>query len=151
MNTIHAEVSDVIDARPEQVYAVLADYGGAHKAILPQPYFTDLTIEEGGHGAGTVYRLRVNVWGREFKYHHQVSEPEPGRVLVEADMDTTQYSSFTLDPVNGGSQTRVTISAHMPSSAGLLGVMERLFTPSMQRKMFRQELRNLADYLRSKN
>ena len=50
MNQIRAEASGVIDARPEQVYAVLSDYREGHPAIVPERYFKELTFEEGDNG-----------------------------------------------------------------------------------------------------
>src|SRR6266851_1594433 len=109
MSGVQVKYSMVIDARPEELYAVLSDYHVGHPAILPRPPFTDLVVEKGGKGAGTVILSHVKMFGRTTSYHQEVSEPEPGRVLVEKDMDTGQYSKFTLDPLNAGKQTRVTI------------------------------------------
>ena len=149
MSGIQAEYSTVIDARPEEIYAVLSDYRVAHPAILPKPPFTELTVEKGGQGAGTVVMSRVKVFGREMSYHQVVSEPEPGRVLMEKDMDTGQYSSFTLDPLNGGKQTRVTIFCERPLEPGLMGIMQKLTQAQYMRGLFKRELDNLANYLRN--
>lgn len=116
-------------------------------AILPQPYFTELIVEQGGQGAGTMLRTSMNVFGQEFHYHQLVTEPEPGRVLVETDVDTGQWSSFTLEPLNAGSQTRVTINSAFPASPGFKGLMERLFNPIITRRIFAQELSNLNEYV----
>lgn len=148
---IIVEVSDIIKARPEDIYAVLSDYRVGHPAILPKPYFEELTVEQGGQGAGTVYRLRMKVMGQTFHYRHTVSEPEPGRVLVETDLDTGQGSRFTLEPLDSGNQTRVTITAQFPPSPGFKGFMERLINPPLSRRMFRQELRNLEQYILNKS
>jgi hypothetical protein len=151
MSMIRSEASAVIDARPEELYAVVSDYRVGHPAILPKPYFTELTVEKGGQGAGTVIRTRMKVFGREYAFHQAVTEPEPGRVLVETDMDTGQFSSFTFEPLNAGKQTRVTIKAENPASPGIVGLLERLTQPAFNRRLFQQELRNLADYVRRKN
>ena len=149
-NWIHAEAALVIDARPEELYAVVSDYRVGHPAILPKEYFTKgLTVEQGGSGAGTILHSSVSVMGREFPFRQMVTEPEPGRVIVETDLDTGQYSTFTFDALNGGKQTRVTISSEFPLSKGLMGVMERLTKASMARKMFARELQNLAAYVRT--
>ncbi len=150
MSKIHIEQSDIIDAAPETVYAILSDYRVGHPAILPKPYFTELTVEQGGHGAGTVVLTRMKVLGREFVYHQVVSEPEPGRVLLETDTYTGQKTWFTLDPLNGGQQTRCTISSEFPASAGIMGFMERLMQPSVVRRIYKQELQNIAAYVTSK-
>lgn len=150
MNTIHAEASRVIHARPEEIYAVIADYHVGHPAILPKPYFTGLVVEQGGQGAGTVVMTTMNIFGSQYRFHQVVSEPEPGRVLVETDMDTGQFSQFILEPLNGGTQTRVTISSEFPPGPGIRGLVERLTQPAIARHIYRKELNNLAEYLRRK-
>lgn len=54
MSNIHVEVSSIIGASPERVYDIISDYHEGHRAILPPQYFTDMTVIEGGKGAGTV-------------------------------------------------------------------------------------------------
>ena len=144
--TFHVEASAVINARPEALHAIIADYKVAHPAILPKPYFTELTVEQGGFGAGTVVRVAVNMWGQEFRYHQIVSEPEPGRTLVETDLDTGQYTTFTFELVNGN-QTRLTIASEFPSGPGIAGWIQRVTQPFVVRRLYQQELRNIADYV----
>jgi Polyketide cyclase / dehydrase and lipid transport len=147
---IVVNASKVINARPEEIYAILSDYRVGHAAILPKPYFTEMIVEQGGQGAGTILRLKMNVFGQEYTYHQIVTEPEPGRLLVDTDMETGQFSSFTLEPLNGGAQTRVTIHAEFPGKTGIAGWLEKLMQPPITRYIFKKELRNLADYARSK-
>jgi hypothetical protein len=84
MKQIHAEAFAVIAARPEKVYAILADYRVSHPAILPKPYFTEIAVEQGGPGAGTIARARMKVMGMEIAYRLIVSEPQPGRLMQES-------------------------------------------------------------------
>src|SRR5690606_41828658 len=98
MGQYHVEVSRVIAARPQDIYAVLADYHTTHPNILPSQYFKELTVEEGGVGAGTVFRLRMSVMGASREYRMIVSEPEPGRVMVETDSEAGGVPTFTLHP-----------------------------------------------------
>jgi hypothetical protein len=148
MTTLHAEQALVINARAEKLYAVVADYWVGHPAILPKPYFQELVVEKGGVGAGTVVRGSIKVMGKVFPLHHLVSEPELGRVLQESDLDKPgEFTQFRFEPVNGGAQTRVTIATEFVPSPGMMGVLERLTKPGMARKMYRQELNNLAEYI----
>jgi hypothetical protein len=149
MSKIYASASRVINAKPEALYAVIADYKVGHPAILPKPYFTGLEVEKGGVGEGTLMRTKMKVFGREYEYHHLASEPEPGRVLVETDINTGQFSRFTVDPISP-TQTRVTIEAVTPASPGFAGVMEKLVQPIISRRIFKQELQNLAEYVTNK-
>ena len=121
MGQYHVEVSRVIAARPQDIYAVLADYRTTHPNILPSQYFKELTVEEGGVGAGTVFRLRMSVMGASREYRMIVSEPEPGRVMVETDSEAGVVTTFTVDPLANGAQSRVSISltgqtSHSPTT-----------------------------------
>jgi hypothetical protein len=147
MTPIHAEATDIINARPEEVYAVLIDYRMGHPAILPKPYFADLQVEQGGQGSGTIIRVSMNVFGAKRVYREVVSEPEPGRVLMEADPDAGLVTRFIVDSVSGGQQSRVTISTDTEASPGFTGLMERLVNPPVTRHIFKKELRQLDDYL----
>jgi hypothetical protein len=148
-HNIHVEASDVIDARPAEVYAVLSDYHVGHAAILPKPYFADMTVEQGGKGAGTVIRLRMKVFGTERIFREVVSEPEPGKVLVETDEAAGVSTTFTIEPLEGGEKSRVVIATDSRLSPGLRGIMEKLLNPPLMRRLYQQELRNLAEYVRS--
>lgn len=148
MNHIQISCTKLIMARPQQVYAVIRDYEVGHVAILPKPYFQEMIVEEGGQGAGTKTRIKMKVMGQELKFRHEVSEPEPGRILKETDRDTGLGTTFTLEPLAGGTQTRVTITTDTPVQTGLAGLIERLMTPLVLRRIYRQELQNLADYVR---
>jgi hypothetical protein len=80
-----------------------------------------LIVEQGGQGAGTVLRGSVKVFGREYPFHQRISEPEPGRVLRETDIETDQVTGWTLDPLADGAQTRVTIASDFPPAPALWG------------------------------
>jgi hypothetical protein len=138
----------IINARAEKLYAVVADYRVGHLAILPRPFFQELAVEKGGVGAGTIVRGNVKVMGKLYPLHHAISEPEPGRVLQENDLDKAEeHTRFIFEPVNNGAQTRVTIATEFMASPGLVGLMERLTKPGLVHKMYRQELHNLAEYV----
>ena len=149
MSQIHVEVSQVINARAEAVYGVISDYKVGHAAILPKPYFVSLDVEEGGQGAGTVVRAEMKVMGVEQQLHMMVSEPEPGRVMIETDSEAGIVTSFTVDPVGNGEQSRITIVTDSKASPGFKGFMEQLMNPPVTRYIYRKELRQLAEYLHS--
>lgn len=149
-NWIHVEASHIVDARPEDVYAVVSDYRVGHPAILPRQYFTRLDVEKGGQGAGTILRGALKVFGQEYTFHQEVTEPEAGRVIAETDIETGQYTSFTFESLNSGKQTRVTIVSDFPPSRGFTGFMEKFMKPAIIRKIYNAELQQLADYLRAK-
>jgi hypothetical protein len=141
---IHVEVTETINARPEKIYSILADYNIGHPSILPKPYFTYLTVEKGGVGTGTVLRVGMEVFGVKKDYHLTVTEPQPGRVLKEADDEQGVVTHFTVEPVGNGEQSRVTIATDSRSAAGFKGFMERLVNPPVSRRIYKKELGNLA-------
>jgi len=146
MNQLHVEVSEVIEARPEEVYAVFADYRMSHPAILPKPYFAKLIVKEGGKGAGTNVDVHMIIYGMKRVFHQMVSEPEPGRVLVETDAGAGVITTFTVDPIDSGRQSQVTITTISRTSPGLQGLIEKMFQPFVLRRIYKEELRLLADY-----
>lgn len=146
MKTITIKVSDTVPANVEAVYAVIADYNVGHQAILPRPAFREMKVLEGGYGAGTRLHLHVRVWGQSTYFEQVVEEPEPGRVLIERDINTGQYSTFTLESLSDR-ETQVTITSVMPISRGLKGFLERMSQPAIISKLFKTELQNLADYM----
>ena len=144
---IHMQYSQIINARAEAIYDVISDYRVGHPAVLPKPYFTSLTVEQGGKGAGTILRMTMRVFGKDFAYHQIVSEPQPGRVIVEAETDGSLVTSFTLEPLNNGTQTRVTIATDFTPKPGFAGFMERWMNPPVMRHIYKQELQNIAEYV----
>ena len=58
MNEITIEVTALVDAPPERVYAVLRDYEAGHPAILPPATFREMTVLEGGQGEGRTVHPR---------------------------------------------------------------------------------------------
>ncbi len=146
MGQIKTTVSRTIHGPAEDIYAILADYHHAHQTILPTPYFTRMTVEEGGAGAGTVVRVEMNVMGVRSVLRLRVREPEPGRVLVEEDPEAGVVTTFTIDPVAGGRHARVTIETVSRASPGLRGRLEQLFNPPIIRRIYEKEFDLLASH-----
>lgn len=151
MSKIHVEASTDIPAPPSAVYAVLSDYQSGHPNILPKQYFPRLEVESGGQGAGTIFNARTRVGGLERPLRMQVSEPEPGRVLMETDTASDLYTTFTHDPINNGQHTHLTIATDWTPQPGLAGLLERWLSPSMLRRVYHTELRQIADYMQNQN
>ena len=138
-------VSSVIPARPERVYALIANYHDGHARILPKQ-LSGLTVEEGtGMGAGTVIRFEVSVLGKRQTMRAAVTEPEPGRVLVESSLDDDgPITTFTVNPGTAPADSHVMISTELPVRSGLMGRIERSFSTLLLRSMYAKELQNLA-------
>lgn len=148
MSKIRVNVETTIEARLKEVYAVVADYRAGHPAILPKGNFRDLVVEEGGYGAGTVIRFVSRVLGIERAFHQRVSEPEPGRVLVEQDIDGPLATRWTFTPLEGGQRVRVAIATETEASRGLQGLIERTLVPRALMAVYHKELCQLAAVVR---
>jgi uncharacterized protein YndB with AHSA1/START domain len=141
----HAE--QLIDAPPAAVYAVLADYTTQHPKIMPAPPFSDLEVETGGVGAGTIFHITVRMAGRRQRLHMKVAEPEPGQVLTETNLDTGVVTEFTVAPRGGGSRTLAGMSSEWETKRGLGGLVDRLVTPLLMGRIFAKQLRQLDRYM----
>ena len=134
-----------IDAAPEQVFGILADYRVGHPAILPRRFFTGLEVEQGGYGAGTVIRYGMRAAGRVTRARAAVTEPVPGRVLVETDLgDRGIVTTFTVSPAGEGA-SEVEFATDLPSRGGLAGRLERMFVRRYLRRVYAEELQLLAE------
>jgi Polyketide cyclase / dehydrase and lipid transport len=133
-----------IGAPADRIYGIIADYRNGHPGILP-PAFTGLTVEAGGVGAGTRIRVGMRVFGRVMTFPAEVSEPYPGRVLVERNLgDRPSVTTFTVDRLDAA-RCRVTISTELPARRGLFGRVERFFTKRFLEPIYVAELAKLAD------
>lgn len=146
MSQVNIAVSANINAPAKKVYPVLADYVNHHPHILPKAYFTGLEVEEGGLGEGTVFKSGMKVMGKEQSFRMRVTEPEPGRVMAETDLDNGLVTKFIVEP-RGNGQSEVTFDTTFEPSPGLKGWLERLTAPVFLRRVYRVELQQLDDYM----
>lgn len=138
-----------IDAPPGRVYQLIADYRAGHPAILPAA-FSDLVVEKGGVGAGTEIRFNLRVLGRKTPFRAVVSEPEPGRVLVERNLEPEEsVTTFVVNPLDGGMASEVSISTELESRRGPAGVLRRWLTRRLLEPLYVEELRLLSARARS--
>jgi hypothetical protein len=77
-----------------------------------------------------------------------VSEPEPGRVLVERDIDSPQdiETTFTVDAVENGQKARVEIKTTMVPTPGLVGLSEQIIIPIINKQIYQKELKKLEAF-----
>lgn len=131
---------------PDAAYAVFADYREAHPAILPPSFFVGMTVEEGGHGAGTHITVLGRFAGRTRAIRGVVTEPEPGRLLVETYPAERMETSFRVDPADDGA-SRVTIASRFPRRRGPLGWLEERVVRRLLDRVYAEELDLLEAYL----
>ncbi len=119
MTEIHDYQIALIAARPEMIYAVLAEYTQSHPAILPRKFLREITVEQGGKGTGTIVRVRMEACGVKREYRLRVEEPGPGSMLQESILDGGPVTTFTVQPLSEGQQSEVSVSTKTMTHGGL--------------------------------
>jgi hypothetical protein len=144
VSAFHFAAERVLDAPAAIVYHCLSDYT-AHHRHLPEgflpPAFTRLDVLRGGVGAGTIIRFTTRAGGRSITRTQEVSEPEPGRVLVE--WGNAEGSTFTVEP--RGEQTFLRIETQLRAT-GLEGLLMHLLGARILGPLYEDEMRRLEAY-----
>nr|BBH94793.1 hypothetical protein KTA_29920 [Thermogemmatispora argillosa] len=143
VSRIIVQSEKVIPGRPEDIYAILADYKGRHPQILPAN-FQDYRVEQGAQGEGTVISFRLRAGGRERLYRMRVSEPVRGQTLTESDLNSSLVTTWTVTPIADGQRSQVRIATMWEGGSGLGGFFERVFAPLGLRRIYSQTLAALA-------
>ncbi|MCK6626246.1 MAG: SRPBCC family protein [Anaerolineae bacterium] len=151
METYNVTESALINAPAEKVYAILADYRNGHPHILPRPPFVSLEVEEGGIGAGTRFRMQMRAFGKTQTAQAVVTEPEPGRVLVETIPEAGIVTTFVVMPAGNGQQARTTFSTDLKAPRGLLAPLERWMTRRFLEQTYRRELQLLDAFAQAQS
>jgi hypothetical protein len=133
-------VTAPLNAPPHRVYATIADYHTGHPRILPKA-FSNLVVERGGIGAGTVIRFDVTLLGQRTAFRSEVTEPEPGRVLVETNVvPGDSVSTFIVEPGASATESIVTIRTEFAVRSGVRAAIERFLTGRLLPPLYREEL-----------
>jgi hypothetical protein len=133
----------VVPLPPAQAYGIIADYRTGHQQMLPPKYFSGLVVEAGGVGAGTKVRFEMHAFGNHQTLHAEITEPEPGRVLVETVVESGAVTTFTVESLADGAQSRVTIRTEY-AREGVSGWIEALFAPRLLKTIYLEELELLS-------
>jgi hypothetical protein len=147
--SISVEASRRIPAPAAQIYSVLADYHVGHPRILASA-FSNLTVEQGGIGAGTIITFDMRVLGRTTRVRGVVTEPEPGRVLVETYPQSGVVTTFRVEPA-GAAESVVTISSAIPAWPTLARALQRWIVTRALTPIFEEELERIEAYMSSPN
>jgi hypothetical protein len=84
----------------------------------------------------------MRIYGTTQSFRAIVSEPEPGRVLVETNLeDGGAATTFTVDAIDDGRHASVTIVTEgRTQRAGLLGAVEERLSKLFLRRVYVREL-----------
>jgi uncharacterized protein YndB with AHSA1/START domain len=143
MSRHHVTATATLRAPADAVYRVLADYREHHPRILPS-VFSNFVVHERGVGAGTRIGFDLKVMGMTRHYEGVVSEPEPGRRLVESYPAEDSETWFQVEPAGEGCS--VTIGTDFNGRGGILGKIERWMSNRILHPIYVEELGRLDSY-----
>lgn len=132
--------SRTIDADAGKIYKIIADYHTGHPRILPPAYFPSLHVETGGLGAGTLLHFEMRLFGQTQTFRSRITEPEPGHILQETELNSGSVTSFVVSPLESGKRANVTISTELSGR----NFVESFLLKGMLPKIYQQELDLLA-------
>lgn len=134
-----------IDAPAGEVYRYLADMH-LHARFLPTPFY-DCQVVEGGTGTGSVVQYKIDFAGGVRVIRMRVTEPEPGRTLVQTDTGGSGLvTTFTVTPQ--GAQALVNVTASFDGESGVAGFVERIVAPRRLHRIYAKELAGFDAYAR---
>ena len=129
-----------IAAPAETIYGIIADYRNGHRHILPKQ-FHSLVVEQGGIGASTIIRCQMRTYGRTQVFRAVITEPRPGRELMETNLDgVNSVTTFLVEPVAGTNETDVTITTDLKVRNGWPGRLEGYLSHRLLYPMYLDEL-----------
>lgn len=142
MGQVYAVTERVLDASPERVFDVLADYQSSRGAILPAQ-FSEYEVREGGKGAGTVVHWKLQATEKRVRdCLFTVTEPTPGQ-LVETDANSSMVVTWTVTPAGEG-KAKVVVETTWAGAGGVGGFFERTFAPKGLNRINNEVLDRLA-------
>ena len=143
MSVARAARSGLVRAPARVVYSLIADYRNGHPRILPTQYFPRLEVEQGGTGAGTIIRYQLRMFGVTREIRAEITEPTPGQVLVETDLESGARTTFRVTAEGGGEMCKVEIDTEWDAK-GFRGWVERMTAPRLLQRIYAEELAKLA-------
>jgi hypothetical protein len=140
MNPQTAKASKIIHAPAQEIYNLLADYRNGHPRVLPREYFLSLEVEEGGFGEGTIVQFQMRLPGQTKRFRSLITEPEPGHVLVETDIQSGIQTMFLVDSAGDAQHSRLTISTELTDRSAAEAFLAKILLENV----YRQELELVA-------
>ena len=146
MGQVTASAQGTIAAPADVTYKLIADAAQRPK-FVPES-FSGFEVLSGGVGAGTVHKFDFQAPSRPVRsYVMEMTEPEPGRVLVETDRNSSLVTRFTVTPQGQGCQVAITTT--WKGAGGIGGFFEKTFAPKALRGIYADELARLDAYART--
>ena len=142
MAQLQAQAEREIAGTADDVYRIIADYAGRHRALMPAAYH-DYAVEKDDAGTATVVRWTLHVGNHRRPYAMGITYRPQETTILERD----QHSSFTTEwrvaAEGSGCRVRLT-STWQQRSHGFPALFERLFAPRSLARLHAETLQRLA-------
>ena len=146
MGEITVVLEQDYDVSSDIVFGALADYTTVRPTILA-PEFTDFRVLERGIGAGTRISYHLHATKKRVRQvEATVTEPVPGRQLLETDANSSLTVLWEVAPIAEG-RSALTVRVSWQGAPGIGGFFERRFAPAGIRRIYRTELDRLKSSL----
>ena len=142
MAQLRAEAQRQIVRPVDELYAIITDYAGRRRRIMP-PAYHDYVAESAGSGAATVVRWVLHVGRHRRPYEMQVSETPADHRVVERDGNSSFSTEWHVKTVDGMSRVSIA-SSWQQRSRGFPALFERIFAPRALARLHGETLRRLA-------
>jgi hypothetical protein len=142
MAQLRAEAQQTIQRAPDELYAIIADYTGRHRRIMP-PAYHDYAVERGGSGEGSVVRWVLHVGNHRRPYEMQVDQAPQTHALTERDRHSSFTTQWLLSAEGTATHVRL-VSTWEQRSHGFPALFERIFAPRSLARLHAETLRRLA-------
>jgi hypothetical protein len=97
-------------------------------------------VEEGGYGAGTIVSFDMRILGKTQSFRSLITEPDPGRVLLETDLSSGVATRFSVRPLTRENRTQVSVETELSNRSLIEGYVAK----ALLQRIYRQELELLA-------
>ncbi|HTI15468.1 MAG TPA: SRPBCC family protein [Dictyobacter sp.] len=141
MSRVYVKTERVVDASPEDVYAVLADYKNRPQMLTDN--FMNYTVERGGYGNGTVVSYVLRAANRQRPYKISVDESVKGEVITERDANSSLVTTWSVAPLANGRKSKVRVASEWEGAQGVGGFFEKTFAPLGLRRIYNKMLSSI--------
>jgi hypothetical protein len=140
MAQLRAEAEQRFANRADELFAIIADYPGRHRRLMPAAYHDYAATAD---PAGTTVHWVLHVGRHRRPYDMQVTTNAGDRTVVERDRHSSFTTEWRVTTAENGSRVRLA-STWQQRSTGFPALFERLFAPRSLGRLHAESLRLLA-------
>jgi hypothetical protein len=142
MGQLQAQAEREIAGNADDVYRLIADYAGRHRALMPAAYH-DYAVEKDDAGTATVVRWTLHVGNHRRPYAMGITYRPEETTIIERDQQSSFTTEWRANAAGTGCRVRLT-STWQQRSRGFPALFERLFAPRSLARLHTETLQRLG-------